>query len=43
LCPEILGTNPAVGEISDFGQVVDEGVMGGGEGPVPLERGEKEE
>jgi hypothetical protein len=43
LCPEILGTNSAASEISNFGQVVDGGgSMDDGEGPVPLEQGEKE-
>jgi hypothetical protein len=44
LCPEIPGTNPAIGEISNFGKVFDGG------GPwvvmkdlsVPLEQVEKE-
>jgi hypothetical protein len=41
LCSEILGTNPAVGKISNFGQVID----GGGPWVVvktcPIKMGEK--
>jgi hypothetical protein len=41
VCPEILGTNPAVGKKSDFGQVVDGGGHGCWGRTCPIRTGRK--